>query len=372
MPALARRAPALGAWLAALVIGGAMAPGARAQVPPAATGRADSSQKGPRQPKKPKDPAPLYRDESPLTLTLTSDFRQLRRDRGDDPPWRAATISYADSGGRTIVVPARVRARGRWRRTNCDLPPIRINFAKDSVRHTIFAQLDKPKLVSACHGGDDWEQYVLQELQLYRVYALVTPLAFRARLARVTYMDSGAAKPRATRWAIITEDLDELAQRTGTVPTSQEGAMPSDLESDHSALFGIFQYFAGNTDFSISRLHNVELVRDDSAYYAIPYDFDWSGIVGAPYAVPDPQLAIRNVRERLYRGYCTPRESVDRAIARFVVLRDSIAALYGDSIGSLLAPGRARETGRYVDELYAVLLDPREVKRRIVDACYGK
>ena len=36
----------------------------------------------------------------------------------------------------------------------------------------------------------------------------------------------------------------------------------------------------------------------------IPYDFDFSGLVDAPYATPPDVLKIANVRQRFYRGYC--------------------------------------------------------------------
>ena len=50
--------------------------------------------------------------------------------------------------------------------------------------------------------------------------------------------------------------------------------------------------------------HNVEMLYLNSAAFAIPYDFDHSGIVNAYYAKPNPMLNIRSVRDRVYRGMC--------------------------------------------------------------------
>jgi hypothetical protein len=36
----------------------------------------------------------------------------------------------------------------------------------------------------------------------------------------------------------------------------------------------------------------------------VPYDFDWSGLVDAPYAGPPEGIPIESVRQRNYRGYC--------------------------------------------------------------------
>ena len=36
----------------------------------------------------------------------------------------------------------------------------------------------------------------------------------------------------------------------------------------------------------------------------MPYDFDYSGLVDAPYAVPPDSIHLANVRVRRYRGFC--------------------------------------------------------------------
>ena len=68
--------------------------------------------------------------------------------------------------------------------------------------------------------------------------------------------------------------------------------------------FAIFEYMIGNTDWSMVYQHNVEMLYLNSAAFAIPYDFDHSGIVNAYYAKPNPMLNIRSVRDRIYRGMC--------------------------------------------------------------------
>src|SRR4051812_33088836 len=137
-------------------------------------------------PKDQRDSSHFFDTEELLQLTLTANLRQLRKDKSAEAPWRAATLSYADADGKTLSVPLKVRTRGIWRLKNCDFPPLRLNFVKDSVKHTLFARQDKPKLVTHCRANDEFEQYVLQEFQLYRVYRLLTPYSHKARLARVT------------------------------------------------------------------------------------------------------------------------------------------------------------------------------------------
>ena len=321
----------------------------------------------------PHDPAPLYTTaRTPLELTLTTNIRQLRRDKSQTVPWRAATLSYVDSAGKTVAVPLRVRTRGIWRLANCEFPPLRMNFTKEAVKGTIFAKLDKPKLVTHCRNTDEFDQYLLQEFQLNRVYNTLTPYSHMVRLARVTYVDSADNKPFTTRYAFISESPEDLAHRLGGIPIEQQGAGPRDLHQVELTTFSIFQYLIGNTDWSVSGLHNVAIIAVDTSNVPIAYDFDFAGAVNTRYASTDPRLSIRRVRDRLYRGYCVPAAMYPIAIERFVARKDSIYALYRDEIGSLLRPDRVKETLGYFDEFYQTLSDPKRVKREIIDQCLGR
>ena len=117
----------------------------------------------------PHEAAPIFTAEQPIAFTLTSNFGRLRKDRKQDAPWRWASITVPDSAGATVEIPLQVKTRGIWRLTQCDFPPIRLDFKKSTVKHSLLAKLDKPKLVTHCRDNEDYEQYILQELQLYRV-----------------------------------------------------------------------------------------------------------------------------------------------------------------------------------------------------------
>ena len=320
----------------------------------------------------PHDAAPIFTAEEPITFTLTSNFARLRRDKKQDAPWRWASITIPDSAGGNVEIPLQVKTRGIWRLTQCDFPPIRLDFKKSTVKHSLLAKLDKPKLVTHCRDNEDYEQYVLQELQLYRVYNLLTRYSHRVRLARVTYADSGTGKVVTTRYAFLEEEPEALAYRVGGMLIKQKGGGPADLEPSGAAIFDVFQYMIGNTDWSISGLHNVELIGTDLGYIPIAYDFDFSGAVNTRYATVDPSLPIRHVRERLYRGYCLPEDTYGPAFERFKAQKDSIYGLYKDPIGRLLLGDRAKETLEYFDEFYATITNPRDAGREIINRCLGR
>ena len=317
-------------------------------------------------------PSPFFESEKPLELTLTANFRQLRGDKGTEHPWRPGTLSYTADDGKPVTAPVRVRTRGIWRLKTCQFPPTRLNFVKDSTKATVFKGLDQPKLVSYCRDNDEAEQYVLQELQLYRIYRLLTPISHAARLVRMTYMENAGGRPLTTRYAFLMEEFSVVAAQAGGEEIATKGAKKGDLDPYHDALIGVFQYFIGNTDFSISGLHNAELIqRPDGTIFPVAYDFDFSGAVNARYATVDPSLTVKNVRDRLFRGMCVETAEFNRVIALFNDKKSAIYALYSDEVGQRMARRTVDETLKYFDEFYRTIKDPRKVKREILDACRG-
>ena len=317
--------------------------------------------------------AAFFESQEPIEVTLTTNIGKIRGDKGDNPPWREATLSYNSAEGSLITVPLKARTRGIWRLKMCEFPPLRLNFSGGTSKGTIFQKLDKPKLVSYCHDTDSYEQYILQEYQLYRVYHVLTPMSHRARLLKFVYADSAGGKVRARRYAFIMEEPKALADRLGGKVMEQKGALPGDLDSFQDALFGVFQYFIGNTDFSEAALHNVELFfNNEGVATPIAYDFDFAGAVNARYATVDERLSIKNVRQRLFRGYCTDAAAYAKVFTLFNEKKPQIYALYSDSVGNLMDRGTVKETLSYFNDFYDTINDKRAAKRLIVESCIAR
>lgn len=316
--------------------------------------------------------ASFYDDQSILHLTLVADFGQLRHDTRDSKaPYRAAKISY-DSAGKQVTVPLRIKPRGIYRRKSCDMPPIRLNFDKDSTHGTLFTKENRMKLVVACKNNDESEQYLLSEFQLYRVQSLLTPLAFKARLAQVVYIDAKKGDTVQKRFAFFGEEPENAAKRLGGKIVAIKNAQTEDLDEDARAMFGVFQYFIGNTDFSVSGLHNVLLVRKDSVFdvvFPIARDFDWTGAVNARYAFPDYRLPIKRVTQRLMKGDCASKQVFDKTFDIFRAKKDSIYALYHDSLSAALKPNVVKKTLEFFNDFYAVINDSGDANAYIVSEC---
>src|SRR5206468_2037661 len=110
-----------------------------------------------------------FRSETPLVLTLTTNLSQLRKEKDDKSPYHAATMSYTGDDGKPVSVPLKVKTHGIWRLKHCEIPPLRLNFSGKETKGTVFHDVNKPKMVSACKVNDRYEQLVLDEYQLYRI-----------------------------------------------------------------------------------------------------------------------------------------------------------------------------------------------------------
>ncbi len=356
------------AVLAAGLAGSFMAVPAYAQ---AATEKAKSDKpKEDKEPKGEKKVPALFTSEAPLAITFKVNVKQIRRDKGAEPPWRWASFTYKDSAGKDIEVPLRVRTRGIWRLKNCEFPPIRLNFAGKETKNTLFDGVDKPKLVNFCRDNDTYEQYMLQEAQLYRIYQLLTPLSHRIRVARITYVDSASGKREAERYAMIVEDPDQLANRHMARIVKTKGAGPADFEPKDLALAYMFLYFIGNLDFSFNGLHNTELLgTTDGRILPVAYDFDYAGAVNASYAVPPPNYNVPNVRTRKFRGYCEIAPEFPGAVNRLIEQKEAIYALYKDEIGKLMSPSVVRSTLEYFDDFYDSVKTQKDAERNVFRNC---
>jgi hypothetical protein len=351
--------------LALMLVSGVLPARLSAQDKPAG---AKKEKKEPKEPKAEKEVPAFFRSETPLSMTLTTNIKQIRKDKGEDAPYRWATLTY-DSAGKPAQMPLKVRTRGIWRLRNCTFPPIRLNFSDKATKNTMFDDLENPKLVSYCKDTDSYEQYILQEFQLYRIYQLLTPVSHRVRLVKLAYVDSASQKKESERYAIVVEDPNQLANRNLARIVKVKGAGPSDLEQKELALAYVFEYLIGNLDFSFNGLHNTELLATtDGRMLPVAYDFDFAGAVNTSYAVPPPDYGVPNVRTRKFMGYCELRDEFPAAVAVLQEKKDAIYALYHDEIGKLMNPDVVRETLEYFDDFYKDVRTPNDAKR-LFDRC---
>lgn len=254
------------------------------------------------------DKTGLFATDILLEMELHLPWDSLLADIGEDPGYHDGTLVFYDSTGTRKEIMVEVRARGHFRKNpdNCDFPPLKLKFRKESVAGTVFEGLKDIKMVTHCQNEiPDYEQYVLQEYLIYKTYNIYTPLSFKTRLARIHYMDMSGPQDTLTRFAFFRENPEDMASRNHGELLEFESAPQDKLDQDQLSLMAIFNYMIINTDYSIPIMHNVVLVSRD--YFEpplpVPYDFDWSGLINIPY--DSPYVAhISGSPERVYKGPC--------------------------------------------------------------------
>ena len=327
------------------------------------------------------DSAALFDAREPLAVTFEGPFGAVARDTKADPPYRDFALVWKNDAGADVRVPLKAKPRGnsRRRQSACHFPPLRLNFPKNGPAGTPFTGLDKVKLVTQCGRlGDPDPAYarrVRLELVLYRVFNRVSPKSFRVRELAVTYVDTDHGGKRSVGPAFLIEPDEMLAARLGMKRIDVEAIDRKQLDSVQAGLVEMFEYLAGNTDFSLTRgpagdrcCHNITLLGTGrEAVTPIPYDFDSTGIVDPPYALPATGLGIQNVRQRLYRGYCRPEAEVSATVAAYAAARDDIYALFRND--PVLDAKTIERTVAYLDEFYAVLDDPNQLQHKVAAHC---
>jgi hypothetical protein len=309
----------------------------------------------------------LFKDVEPLQMSITADIRKMLAEKKDTVFQRAIIkINLPDS---TLAVDTiEMRARGNFRRDFCYFPSVMLNFKKQNVK-TRTSSLGKIKMVCTCKTGADYEQLVLKEYLCYRIFNLLSDKSFRVRLTKVNFIDSENKRKPFGYYGFLIEDVDDLAKRNNCKEYEVKNLHTELTDRSFMTLVSIFEYMIGNLDWSVPAGHNVKLIltRDSgfSKPFAIPYDFDYSGLVDAPYAVPPENLGTTSVTERLYRGFPREMTEIEPIIKLFNDKKSEIYALI-NGFEPLTKKEKTNMT-RYLDEFYQTISNPRSVKSAFVD-----
>ncbi len=194
-----------------------------------------------------------------------------------------------------------VRPRGRYRRKQSQVPPMKLRFGENDLRAENLDTLNEIKIALPYVFTDLGNELIVKEYLAYRIFEKLSPGFFRAGLVKLSLKDTNE-KGFGTKkvLAIFVEDEEEVAGRLNSEPEEEFGIPLTQYEQEQVALVVLFQYFIGNTDWDFSMHRNVQLFRkkDSGKVFVVPYDFDFSGLVSAPYASPASDSGVKTVRDR--------------------------------------------------------------------------
>ena len=323
---------------------------------------------------------PLFESEEPLQAVLTAPITQAyRQAKRDTRLYLEGSFSYVDGGENATKVPVKIRTRGNFRRTNCKHPPLRLNFKKKGLENTLLEGQNKLKLVGTCRTGKSFQSLVALEYLIYKMFEQVSDYHFKTRLLELSYIDSDNKRKPRTETTFVIEDVADMAKRSNMVENKVKTAARTRLDHQHAALLELFQLMISNYDYSMIRgapgqlcCHNVRILSAKSGgekLFPVPYDFDVSGFVNAPYATAPDQYKVSTVRTRKFTGFCKQDKYFHQAIA---TMNERKPAIYAVIEQSPLLDDRVRKsTIAYLDNYYEMINDPKKVDARIIGKCRG-
>jgi hypothetical protein len=312
------------------------------------------------------DSVKFFTDEDVIEMSVTTDIKALQSQKGT-PVYQAGTVTMNLADKSAITEEIGIAPRGVFRRDYCKIPPMSLNFRKDPSSR--LASLGKLKLVLGCGSTSSDEELLLKEYVAYKLYNLLEPKSFRVRLLHVNYSDAkGKVKP-FTQYAFLIEDDGDLAKRNGLIKKTHGSYLTEATDRSTMTMVAIFQYMIGNTDWAVPNEHNIKLLFDKSKPnyppYAIPYDFDYAGLVDASYAVPNEIIGTEKVTERVYRGFPRSMEEIQLVLNVYRAKKESILSLVRNF--SLLSERTRKGMINYLEEFFKIIESKGQVESAFID-----
>jgi hypothetical protein len=323
-------------------------------------------------------PKPLFASNDMIHFTLKGPISSLAQ--GSPTSEKAVKGTLALQGAAPETLPVELSPRGITRRAHdvCAFPPIRVEFTEKPAAASLFKGQKRLKLVTHCRNAPAFQQYLLLEYAAYKMYSLLTPASFNARLATVDYVDD-AGKPIVSRLGFFIEDADDMAKRNDLNRLKTQNRVPAaQLSARDAARFVLFQDMIGNLDWAMTAgpagtecCHNSRLIGAENAtanLIPVPYDFDFSGMVDAPYATPPAEIPLSSVRVRRYRGFCRHNAEVQAMAPDFLAHRAAFIAVL-DTVPQLEDKTKAKASA-YLSGFFDLVATPADVTK-LIAPCLG-
>jgi hypothetical protein len=290
-------------------------------------------------------------------VTLEFEVEEMLSNRRNEEDFNT-TFTFEDQKGFEQIWDAKINMRGRFRRTRCTgMPPLKLNFKKGDLKDAGLAKFDDFKLVTQCvQDESSAKDFLLREYLAYKMYNQLTDYSFRVQFLKINFKDKSSGVVEE-QWGFIIEDTAELRERVNANKYDSIFYIQRDI-IDVSLLktVSMFEYMIGNLDWDVKqRFHNMKPIEKDGVIIPVPYDFDFSGLVSASYAVLNPNYAVKSIKDRLYLGYEEDLADAEATIELFKAKKDAIIDCIKDC-NSLERDSRL-DMIRYINSFYKELDD---------------
>ena len=316
---------------------------------------------------------PLFAGDEPLRLTIRGPISKIALSGGRSREPRNAVLTVSGAAPETLPIQLSPRGITRLKRDVCQFPPLRVRFQGTPGPSSLFSGQRQLKLVTHCRSAASFQQHLLLEYAAYRLYNQLSPASFRARLATIDYVDE-ANRPVTSRLGFFIEEIDDVAARNGLRAAVMGERVPlAQLSAADSARVAMFNYMIGNMDFSMragppgdSCCHNSRLIgpAPGGRLLPVPYDFDFSGLVDAPYATSPDGTAEVTIRR--YMGYCAHNAEAFAAAASLRAQRGPLLAVLGQIA---LSDSARRRATAFLEGFFNDIRTDRSMSAKLLSSC---
>ena len=297
-----------------------------------------------------------------LKATLTTDLSKLKNFKNRENYWEGQFVVETEAG-EEIVFDTYLRLRGMFRLVKCDFPPLKLKLKKKSLKKNGFRKrYRKMKLVTHCLNDEEVSRdLILREYLAYRLYRIINEFSFRVKLAEMTYINTTDKKDVRSGLGVFIEDSKELADRIGGTAIDTFGVSKESFNLRQEQLTSLFQFMISNTDWNNKKNRNVKLIEtEEEEFFTVPYDFDFSGFVSAPYALLTGTHGQKSLKDRVFLGNSKSVEELQPAIDIFLEHETEIL----DEISNfkLLARSSRSELKKFIKGFYKILNNPKKLE----------
>ncbi len=272
--------------------------------------------------------------------------------------YQPAIFSHADVRGNIIKHDIRIKPRGKFRRRVCDFPMVKIDFSKKDLKERKYKKFDDYKLVTHCMDtmNDSFES-IAREYLAYKLYNILSPDSYEVQFLFITYIDTKEVVPAFQHFGFIIEDTAELADRIkGEFRKDVDGLKIDSINAIQHDFVALYQYMIGNTDWRATPIpRNIKVFKKENEidHKLVPFDFDFSGLVAAPYAVPNSSLGQRTIRHRIFQGTENIAD-LDKSTRLFFLEKKKKILKYVKRF-SLLSKGSRKDVTRFLETFFKEL-----------------
>lgn len=313
------------------------------------------------------DEMQFFKDESIIQTTIALDMRRLLSNKMKEGYKFPARFIANLNDSTEVREPVTLEVRGNFRKSYCYLPPLKINFRNGDT--SVLSPLGALKLVNTCNVKQNNYEYLLKEYLVYKIYNLLTEKSLRVRLLQIQYIDSSGKRKPINEFGFLIEDVKAMAARNQCIERKRNVGHTELTDRKQMTRVALFEYMIGNLDWSVPVRHNIKLIvpEEDSnaAVFAVPYDFDYSGLVKTDYSIPPPELNLEDVTVRYYRGFPRTMQELEDVANEFIQQKPAIYKLIKEF--EPLSVASRNQMISYLDGFFATLSKPNVMKSEFIE-----